>query len=92
MQLKQLKTNRGRHPEKKAVFFQVLPKLARPSPQFRQLGPLFFGPQKQCFAHMTDKSTDDDGCNDCYRHDGNFDNNDDKLTKKHTNISTLRKG
>ena len=31
-----------------------------PSPQFGQLGPLFSGRQKQRFAHMTEKSTDDD--------------------------------
>ena len=34
---------------------------------------------------MTDDDTD--GCNDNY--DANFDNNDNKITKKHTNIKSF---
>ena len=38
-----------------------------PSPQFGQLGPLFFGRQKQRFARMTEfVDVDNDGCNDNY--------------------------
>ena len=41
---------------------------------------------------MKKKSTDDDNndCNDNYdSNGGNFDNNDEKMTKKHTNIMTF---
>ena len=48
---------KGRHPQKKTVYFWALPELATPSPQFGQR-----------FARMTEKSDNDDndGCNDNY--------------------------
>ena len=42
---------------------------------------------------MTEKSTDDDNddCNYDYdSNDGNFDDNDEKMTKKHINISSFQ--
>ena len=82
------KKPKGRHPQKKFVYFWALPELAKkkPSPQFGQLGP-FFRTSKRRFARMTEKSTgdDNDGCNDNY--DGHFDDNDDKNDQKNIQIS-----
>ena len=72
------------------VFFRPLPELANPPPPLPSNSGnlvIFFLTSKQRFARMTEKSTIDyynNGCNDNYDNDGNFDNNYDK--KKHTNI------
>ena len=71
---------KGRPPKKKNVYFRAFPKIAPPppSPQFGQLGPLFYGHQKQCFVRMTEIfDHDNDGCND--NNGGNF---EEKNTKK----------
>ena len=60
-----------------------------PAPQFGQLGPLFSGRQKDVLRVWQEKSTNDgnDNCNDNYdSNDGNFDDYEEKMTKKHTNI------
>ena len=53
------------------------------------LGPLFSGRQKDVLRVWQEKSTNDgnDNCNDNYdSNDGNFDDYEEKMTKKHTNI------
>ena len=87
---------KGRPPKKKNVFFRALPKLAPPPPPhmgyIRATWSSLFGRQKQRFAHMTEKNTDDDddGWND--NNDGdddNIDEIDEKNDQKHIQIMTF---
>ena len=67
---------------KKVVYF-------RAGPQFGQLGPFFSGRQNDVLREWQEKSTNNDSvnCNNNYdSNDGNFDDYDEKMTKKHTNI------
>ena len=80
---------KGRHSLKKVANFWALPKLAKnppPTPQFGQLGPLFSGRQNDVLRVWQGKSTNDDNdnCNDNFDSNyGNFDDYDEKMTKKH---------
>ena len=69
---------KGRHRNKKNVFFRALPESPKPPPHDPNSGNLvlFFLRQKRRFARMTGKKIDADneGCNDNY--DDNYDKND----------------
>ena len=72
--------SKGRHRNKKNVFFRALPESPKPPPNSGNLV-LFFGRQKRRFARMTEIFFDDDndGFNDNYDDNfGNFDDNYDK--------------
>ena len=71
----------GKTSQKKNVYLRALPKLA---PLV-----LFFLTSKRRFARMTEQSDDDniDDCNDNYdSNDWNFEDNDEKMTKKQVKI------
>ena len=69
---------KGRHQQKKNVFFRALPE--SPKPQFGQLGPLFFTSKTTFWAYDRKKfDADNEGCNDNYDDNyRNFDDNSDK--------------
>ena len=73
--------SKGRHQKQKHTSIRALPELPKPPPPNSGNFTDFSGRQKQRFARMVEKNTDDDNncCHDNFDQNfGNFDDNDDK--------------